>query len=84
MEVQGVAQHSKAIKHHDNDMAIVKTQSFSTHQMQAFGACSTKVIGGSKSTHGANSAKMEQNCRRSHLSSQEWETLQGQMEWTQL
>jgi hypothetical protein len=60
------------------------SQSFSTHQMQASQACSTKVVGGSKSTHGASNAKMEQNCKISHLSSQEWENVQKQMEWTQL
>jgi hypothetical protein len=52
--------------------------------MQASQACSTKVVGGSKSTHGASNAKMEQNCKISHLSSQEWENVQKQMEWTQL
>jgi hypothetical protein len=56
--------------------------------MQASQACSTKAVGGSKSTHGANSVKMEQNCRtfasvHSHLSSQEQEDVQRQMEWIQ-
>ncbi len=64
------------------------TRSFGIHKMQASQACSTKAVGGSKSTHGANSAKMERNRRRSvimhsHLNSQEWEDVQRQMEWTQ-